>query len=98
MNKTCLLGSTLNSNSLLFNRIVENKTPVILILDRDAKKKAVKIASELCEYSVPVRLNFPDGDGDLNDMAAERIEQVVAEAQQYDYNFKLKLKLGSFKL
>jgi hypothetical protein len=98
MNKTCLLGSTLNANSLLFNRIVENKTPVILILDRDAKRKAVKIASELSEYSVPVKLNFPDGDKDLNDMEPQRIEQVIAAAQQYDYKFKLKLKLGSFKL
>jgi len=47
---------------------------------------------------VPVKLNFPDGDKDLNDMEPQRIEQVIAAAQQYDYKFKLKLKLGSFKL
>ena len=98
MNKTCLLGSTLNKNSLLFCRIVENRTPVTLILDRDAKKKALKIAEELHEYSVPVKINFPDGDQDLNDTSVDRIEQLIQEAKQYDYNFKLKLKLGSFRL
>ena len=98
MNKTCLLGSTLNKNSLLFEKIVENNTPVILVLDKDASSKAIKIASELQEYSVQVKLNFPDGDNDLNDLDKDRIEQIISSAQQYDYRFKLKLKLGNFKL
>jgi hypothetical protein len=98
MNKTCLLGSTLNKNSLLFEKIVENNTPVILVLDKDAVSKAIKIASELQEYSVQVKLNFPDGDNDLNDLDKDRIEQIISSAQQYDYRFKLKLKLGNFKL
>ena len=89
---------SMNKNSLLFCRIVENRTPVTLILDRDAKKKALKIAEELHEYSVPVKINFPDGDQDLNDTSVDRIEQLIQEAKQYDYNFKLKLKLGSFRL
>lgn len=98
MNKTCLLGSTLNKDSLLFNRLVENKTPVILILDRDAKHKALRIAQQLQEYSVSVKINFPPGDEDLNDLEPEQIEQIIESAQQYDYTFKLKLKLGNFKL
>ena len=98
MNKTCLLGSTLSEDSLLFNRLVENKTPVILILDKDAKKKAMKIAHKLNEYSVPVKINFPADERDLNDMEEEEIEQLIVNAQQYDYTYKLKLKLGNFKL
>ena len=98
MNKTCLLGSTLNPDSLLFQRIVENQTPVILILDEDAKKKALRIAETLANYSISVRLNFPPGDSDLNDMDENRVEHFIASAQQYDYRLKLKLKIGNNRL
>ena len=98
MNKTCLLGSTLNPDSLLFQRIVENQTPVILILDEDAKKKALRIAETLANYSISVRLNFPPGDSDLNDMDENTVEHFIASAQQYDYRLKLKLKLGNNRL
>ena len=98
MNKTCLLGSTLNPDSLLFKRIVENQTPIILILDQDAKRKAVKIAETLSNYSIPVRLNFPPGETDLNDMDENNIEHFIHSAQQYDYKLKLQLKLGNYKL
>ena len=98
MNKTCLLGSTLGLDSLLFHRIVENQTPVILILDQDAKKKALKIAETLANYSISVKLNFPPGETDLNDMNENMIEHFIAAAQQYDYRLKLKLKIGNNKL
>ena len=98
MNKTCLLGSTLSQDSLLFQRIVENQTPIILILDQDAKAKAVKIAESLSNYSVPVKLNFPPGESDLNDMDENTVEHFIASAQQYDYKLKLKLKLGNRRL
>ena len=98
MNKTCLLGSTLSPDSLLFRRIVENQTPVILILDQDARKKALQIASTLADYSIPIKLNFPNGESDLNDLEPTAIEHLISTAQQYDYKLKLKLKLGNFKL
>jgi hypothetical protein len=98
MNKTCLLGSTLGSDNLLFQRIVENQTPIILILDSDAQSKALKIANLLYQYSIPVSINFPSPGNDLNDMDILSIEQLIATAQQYNYNTKIKLKLGSCKL
>ena len=98
INKTCLLGSSLSEDSLLFKRIVENKTPVILILDDDAKKKALKIADAFFQYSVPISINFPPPNQDLNDLDGISIEHLIATAQQYTYNTKLKLKLGSYKL
>lgn len=98
INKTCLLGSTLNPDSLLFQRIVENQTPIILILDQDAKTKALKIAKDLYNYSVSVRINFPEQGSDLNDLTCEQIEHLVATAQQYDYKLNLKLKLGNYAL
>ena len=98
MNKTCLLGSSLSEDSLLFKKIVKNQTPVILILDDDARKKALKIADSFFRYSIPVLINFPAQGQDLNDLDTTSIEQLIASAQQYTYNTKLKLKLRSYKL
>jgi len=53
-NATCLLGSTLNTRSLLFQRIVKHKTPVILMLDADEHKKTKKIANLLTRYGIDI--------------------------------------------
>ncbi len=97
-NKTCLLGSSLNEDSLLFKRIVENNTTVILVLDDDAKQKALKIADKLSEYSIKTFVNFPKPGIDLNDMSKEDIEHLIKTSQQYNYKTKIKLKIGSYKL
>jgi len=51
-NATCLLGSTLNTRSLLFQRIVKHKTPVVLMLDANEHKKTKKIADLLTRYGI----------------------------------------------
>ena len=53
-NSIPLLGSTLNENSLLLQKIVENDSSVYLALDSDAKKKADKIISLLLKYDIEV--------------------------------------------
>ena len=98
MNKTCLLGSTLSPDSLLFEKIVSNCTPVIMILDDDAKKKAVKIADSLVQYDIQLKINFCSQEADLNELSEKRIKMLIDSSREYDYSFKLKLKLGSYKL
>ena len=55
-NATCLLGKELTKDYLLFQRIVENKTPVLLCLDNDAKRSTLNTAKLLYEYDVSVRV------------------------------------------
>lgn len=58
-NSTCLLGSTLSEETLLFQEIVLNKCPTVsLALDPDAKKKAYVLAKKFLEYNIPVKLVF----------------------------------------
>ena len=95
MNKTCLLGSTLKEDYLLFERIVRNNTPVILILDRDAEKKAIKIADLLYKYNINVKINFPPGDLDLNDMEINEINELINQSENYSYRYRIKLKIGN---
>lgn len=54
-NSVPLLGSTLNEDSRLFKKIVENQTPVYLCLDLDAKEKQFTIAEKLIKYGIEVR-------------------------------------------
>ena len=67
-NAVCLLGSFLSRDALLFQKIIENKTPILLALDPDAKTKTVKIARSLLEYDVPVRILDHGEYEDVGDM------------------------------
>jgi len=70
-NAVPLLGSSLSNESLLFRRIVENATPVVLALDGDVKKKSHNIARLLYSYDVEVRLLETGNVKDVGDMTFE---------------------------
>jgi hypothetical protein len=55
-NATCLLGKELTEHYKLFRKIVEHKTPVLVALDSDAKKDAVRLAKLIYGYGNRVRL------------------------------------------
>lgn len=57
-NATCLLGSSLSTESKLFHQICLNQTPIILALDKDAKDKEFNIAKLLNSYDIDV-YKFP---------------------------------------
>jgi hypothetical protein len=60
-NSIPLLGSTLREDSKLFMKIVRNDTPVLLGLDADAHKKAMRLVKALLAYDVEVRLMDTQG-------------------------------------
>jgi hypothetical protein len=55
-NATCLLGSTLTTESRMFHLLAYHKTPVILCLDADAAEKQRKIAELLYSYDIPTKI------------------------------------------
>lgn len=67
-NATCLLGSTLAEDFLLFHRVVENGTPVVLALDAGEDVKTDRIARLLYSYDVDVSVMSVDGYRDLGEM------------------------------
>jgi hypothetical protein len=71
-NSTCLLGSHLSHDSLLFRKIVKNRTPVVLALDPDALKKSHNIAKDLSSYDVSVRMLYVPKQMDVGDMSKEQ--------------------------
>ena len=53
-NSIPILGSTLNTRSVLFNKIVEKCKTVYICLDQDAKTKELKIVKNLLDFGVKV--------------------------------------------
>jgi len=68
-NATCILGSSLNERYSLFQKIIQNKTPVVLALDPDAKLKTMTIAEKLHEYGIYVKLVDCNGFEDVGEMS-----------------------------
>ena len=96
-NSTCLLGSTLNENSVLFERIIRNNTPIILLLDPDAKTKAMKIAKLLSSYAINVNLNFPS-DRDVGDCEPDEVLDLIHTSSRYSKSSLIRAKLQGLKI
>mgnify|MGYP005813291291 FL=1 len=79
-----LLGSTLNVNSVLFSKIVNNDTGVYLALDPDAHIKENKIAIELMKYGIDVyKIEIGDYE-DVAEMPKDVFERRKTGAQRLD--------------
>jgi hypothetical protein len=83
-NATCLLGSSLPIDSLLFKRIVENKTPIMLALDHDAYQKAIRIAQDLISYDIDVSIIDTSKADDVGDMSLEMFNDLYHQACKVD--------------
>lgn len=82
-NSTCLLGSHLSTDSLLCKRIISNRTPVLLALDPDARKKSHNIAKMLNSYGISVRsVDVPAG-RDVGDMTQKEFISLVSTARPW---------------
>ncbi len=105
MNAAPMLGSWLDENYLLFNRIVLNRTPVCLAFDPDAAKKQAKVAARLLKYEIPVRVIDWTGhplDHDPSKVGHEAFRKMVKGAKRFDeataFRSRLDRVLTSVKL
>ena len=79
-NAVPILGSTIKSDHLLFQRIVENKTPVYIALDADAYKKEKKIIELFLNYGISVKKVDTTGYEDIAAMPKEIVEKKIKNA------------------
>lgn len=94
-NTVPLLGSTLNRNSLLFARIVENRTPITIALDKDAIEKSHKIAKNLYQYNVSIKFLEMESDRDIGDMEIGEYEKISPSAYEWNPMNRLLHKINS---
>ena len=78
-----ILGSTLDEHHPLFQRIIENKTPVYLGLDQDAHLKEVKIAESLRSYGIDVYKINTKGYQDIGVMPRDIFHERKKKAKRF---------------
>lgn len=96
-NSVPLLGSDLNEQSLLFERIILNKTPCLVALDADMLHiKVPRLARKLQEYDIDVRVVDVSsyGKDDPGDMSKEEFQDAVGNARSVDWLMFITSKLN----
>lgn len=83
-NATCIQGSGLTEDYVLFWKIVQNKTPVLLALDKDAQKKSHKFAKLLSEYGIAVRVLDLGNFEDVGEMSNKEFENAREKAKRWE--------------
>jgi DNA primase len=96
-NGTCLLGSTLTENSLLFKKIVANEAEVILCLDNDMVRKTGKIADLLTQYGCEVSIMDTSSAKDIAEMSQGQLENAKAGIAQWDLRSSFSYKIANIK-
>jgi DNA primase len=71
-NSIPLLGSTLTENHILFQKIIENDTPVVIALDSDALKKTNKLIELFLKYDIEIRQVDISPFNDVGEMTKEQ--------------------------
>lgn len=84
-NSTCLLGSSLSMQSLLFERLLQHDTPVILALDSDASKKVRWIANFLTEYALNVSVMSLGDRNDPGEMSKKEFLDASLQAKPWSW-------------
>jgi hypothetical protein len=96
-NCTCLLGSSLSEKHFLFQRIVANKTPVLLALDPDASRKTQDIAKLLNSFDVDVRVVDVSPYSDVGEMALGTFQKYKDSAKAWSEMDRLKNMISRIK-
>lgn len=94
-NAVSLLGSDLTTDFKLFENIVKNKTKIVVALDPDAERKAIKIASLLYEYDIEVRmLKIPKKYNDIGEMDQKEVKEILYNAIPFSKDYMLRAKIA----
>ena len=94
-NAVPILGTTLRDDSRLFKRIVTNKTPVYIALDKDALEKEQAIIRRLLSYNVDVfKIDLGDKP-DVGEMTKEEFAQAKDKATFVDDSASLYSRISS---
>jgi len=93
-NSIPLLGSSLREDSRLFRKIALNDTSVLLGLDHDAQRKAMRLIKALLAHDIEVRLMDTSGYKDIGEMPADVFQERKDKASFIDSDaYLLKIAL-----
>jgi len=95
-NATCILGSWLDESYSLFQKIVKNKTNIILCLDKDVEKKTLKIANNLNSYCIDVKI-VKGLSSDIGDVNTKDVNFYINKAKQFKTIDRMRYLINDIK-
>ncbi len=98
-NATCLLGSSLSEDSLLFSKIYEHKTPIILVLDNDMQEKSwQRIAKMLSSYDIVVKILDLGPFKDVGEMSRDEFKAAKLSSQEWNRESAILKKINMIRI
>jgi DNA primase len=91
-----VLGSWIDESYAVFQKIVKNRSDVILAFDSDAKLKTLKIAQNLNSYDINVKL-IQNNNNDLGSMSKEEAQYHLVNAKQYETTDRMRYLIGDIR-
>ncbi len=96
-NSTCLLGSHFSEEYAIFQKIIKNKTPVLLALDSDMNDRTQKYCKLLSSYGISVRVLDLGPFSDVGEMSKLDFLHAKKMAKPWKSTDRLYHLIGSIK-
>jgi len=98
-NAVPILGSSINDEFRLFRKIIKNKTPIVIALDADARKKALTMANKFIIFGIEVRfIDWKEGEErDIAAMGSEEFMKIATSGALRNVEFKDTIKEKLFR-
>ena len=96
-NSTCLLGSHFSEDYSLFQKIIKNRTDILLAMDADMTMKAQEYAKKLSSYGVNVRILALGPYSDVGEMTKQEFLLAKDRAKRWTSKDRLYHLIGSIK-
>jgi len=88
-----LLGCVFNESSLLFERILDHTTPITIMLDADAERNTLMIASHLASYDIDVNIATVPAQMDPGDMSHDSAAEAISNAIPWSRDWAMRQRV-----
>lgn len=95
-NSIPVLGSWIDMQHQVFKKLVKNQSDVLLGFDPDAKDKEIKIAKNLFQQGLNVKI-IENKDKDLGELTREEVKNLIQNAKHFDNIERMRYLISGIK-
>jgi DNA primase len=95
-NSIPVLGSWIDMNHQVFKKLIINQSDVLLGFDPDAQDKEMKIAKNLFQQGLNVKI-IQNKDKDLGDLTHEEVKNLIQNAKPFDNIERMRYLIGGIR-